>query len=98
MGGTEPAGDCKLLYGNRDPYHHRETGFSAHKGTISVVKRVDFVTDRKSHVILKGSLCDIIVLNVHAPAEVKYDDIKDNFYEEPELVFLQFSEYNMKIC
>jgi hypothetical protein len=35
----------------------------------------------------EGSLCHIIVLNVHAPTEDKTDDVKDSFYEEVERVF-----------
>jgi exonuclease III len=46
---------------------------------------------------LRGRWCDIIVLNVHAPAEDKRDDTKDSFYEELERVFNQFSKYHMKI-
>jgi hypothetical protein len=50
-----------------------------------------------SYIILKGSWCDIIVLNVHAPTETKDDDIKDSFYEEIEHAFYQFPRYHMKI-
>jgi hypothetical protein len=40
--------------------------------------------------ILRGCWCDIIVLNVHAPVEDKYDDTKDSLYEEIQYVFDQF--------
>jgi hypothetical protein len=53
-----------------------------HKRIISKVKRVKFVSDRMSYIILKGHWCHIIVLNVHAPTEDKTDDGKDSFYEE----------------
>jgi hypothetical protein len=53
---------------------------------VSVVKRVEFVSDRMSYIILRGRWCNIIVLNVHAPTEDKVDDIKDRFYEELERV------------
>jgi hypothetical protein len=43
-----------------------------------------------SYITLRGRWCDIIVLNVHAPAEDKCDDTKDSFYEELEGVFDQF--------
>jgi hypothetical protein len=37
-----------------------------------------------SHIILRGRWCNIFVLNFHAPAEDKIDDVKDSFYEELE--------------
>jgi hypothetical protein len=40
-----------------------------HKRIISAVKRVEFVTDRMSYVILRGRWCLIIVLNVYPPTE-----------------------------
>jgi exonuclease III len=50
-----------------------------------------------SYIILRGRLCDIIVLNVHAPTEDKIDDMKDRFYEELEQVFDRFHKHRMKI-
>jgi hypothetical protein len=38
-----------------------------------------------------------VVLNVHAPREVKSDGIKDSFYEEIGCVSDQFSRYDMDI-
>jgi hypothetical protein len=49
-----------------------------HKRIISAVKRVEFVSDRMSYIILRGHWC----LNIHAPTEDKTDDVKDSFYEE----------------
>jgi hypothetical protein len=54
---------------------------------MSGVKRVEFVSDRMSYIILRGCWCDIIILNIHAPTEDKTDDITDRFYEELEQVF-----------
>jgi hypothetical protein len=34
------------------------------------------------YIILRGSWCDSIVLNVHALIEDESDDTKDSFYEE----------------
>jgi exonuclease III len=73
------------------------TGFLVHKRIVSAVKRVEFVSDRISYIILKGRWCDIIVMNVHAPTEDKIDDLKDRFYEELEHVFDKFPKYPMKI-
>jgi hypothetical protein len=64
-----------------------------HKRIISAVKRVEFVSDRMSYIILGGRWCHIIVLNVHAPTEDKTDDVKDSFYEELERVFDKFHNY-----
>jgi hypothetical protein len=61
------------------------------------VKRMQFVSDRMSYIILRGRWCNIIVLNVHAPTEEKFDDIKDRFYEELEQVFDKLLKYHMKI-
>jgi hypothetical protein len=44
---------------------------------MSAVKRVEFVSDRMSFIILRGRWCHIIVLNIHAPTEDKTDDVKD---------------------
>jgi hypothetical protein len=49
-----------------------------HKRNISTVKRVEFVSDRMLYIILRGCWCHIIVLNVHARAEDKTDDVKCN--------------------
>jgi hypothetical protein len=68
-----------------------------HKRIISAVKRVEFVSDRMSYIILRDRWCHIIVLNVHAPTEDKTDDVKDSFYEELECVFDKFPNYHMKI-
>jgi hypothetical protein len=38
-----------------------------HKRIILAVKRVEFVSDRMSYIILRGHWCHIIFLNVHAP-------------------------------
>jgi hypothetical protein len=50
-----------------------------------------------TYMTLRGRWCDIIVLNVHAPSEDKFKDMKDSFYEEPERVFDKFHKYHMKM-
>jgi len=47
------------------------------------------------HIFLRGSWCNIIVLNVHAPSEEKSVDSKNSFYKEIEQVL--FPKYHMKI-
>jgi hypothetical protein len=68
-----------------------------HKRIISVVKKIEFVSDRVSYIILRGRWCHIIVLNVHAPTEDKTDEVKNSFFEELERVFDTFPKYHMKI-
>jgi hypothetical protein len=71
---NQPADSVILFYGNGNFNHHLGTGFSVHKENISAVKRVEFISDRVSCVTRRGRWCDIIVLNVQAPTEVKGDD------------------------
>jgi exonuclease III len=68
-----------------------------HKRIIPAVKRVGFVSDRTSYIILRGRWCHIIVLNVYVPTEDKTDDVKDSFYKELECVLDKFPKCHMKI-
>jgi hypothetical protein len=70
-GGTEPAGEYIFFYWKGNDNHELGTGFFVHKIIISAVKRVEFVSDRMSYIMLRGRWCHIIVLNVHAPTEDK---------------------------
>jgi hypothetical protein len=96
-GGTEPAGEYTPFCGKGNENHELGTVFFVHKGIISAVKRVEFLSDRMSYIILRGCWCHIIVLNVHAPTENKTDDVKGSFYEELENVFDKLVIYHMKI-
>ena len=75
-----------------------EQDFFIHHRTVSAVKRVEFVSDRMAHIVLRGRWCNIIVLNVHAPSEEKSDDSKDSFYEELEQVFIIFLSTIRTFC
>jgi hypothetical protein len=66
-GGTEPAGECTFLYGKGNENYELRTGFFVQRRIISAVKRVEFVSDRMSYIILTGRWCHIIILNVNAP-------------------------------
>jgi hypothetical protein len=65
------------------------TRFIVHKRIISAVKRVEFVSDRISYIIIRSRWCDIIVLNVYVPTEDTIG-VKDSFYEELERLFDKF--------
>jgi hypothetical protein len=45
-----------------------------HQTIVSAIKRVEFVSDRMSYMVLRGHWCNIIVLDAHAPTEEKSDD------------------------
>jgi hypothetical protein len=66
--------------------------FFVYHRIISAVKRVEFVSNRMSYIVLRGRWYNIIVLNEHATNEEKTDDSKDSFYEELEQFFLSFSQ------
>ena len=46
---------------------------------VSVVNRVEIVSDRMSYIVLRDRRCNVIVLNVLAPSEEKSVDSKDSF-------------------
>jgi hypothetical protein len=82
--GTLKSGNYAILYGEVNAIHQVETGLFVYRRIRSAVKKVEFMSDLFSCIILKGRWCDIIVLNVHAPSEDKDDGIKDSFYDEIE--------------
>ena len=85
-----------FFYGKENENYQLGTGFFVHHRIVSAVKRVQFVSDRVSYIVLRGCWCNIIVLNVHAPIEEKSDDSKDSIYEELEQVFDHFPTYPME--
>ena len=50
-----------------------------------------------SYIVLRGCLCNGIVLNVHALSEEKSGDSEDSFYEELEQDYDYFCMYHLKI-
>jgi hypothetical protein len=52
------------------------------KRIISVLKIVEFLSNRLSYILLRSHWYSIIVLTVHAPTKDKTDDVKDTCYEE----------------
>jgi hypothetical protein len=76
-GGTAPASEYVFFYGKGNDNHKLRKDFFVHTRFISAGKRVEFVSDRMSHVILIGRWCDIIILTVHILTEYKIYDMKD---------------------
>ena len=61
------------------------------------MKRVEFVSDRLSYIVLRGRWPIIILVNVHEPSEEKSEESKDSFHGELEQFFDNFPTYHMKI-
>jgi hypothetical protein len=89
-GGTVRAEDYTFFYGQGNGDHQLGTGFLVHKRNLSSVRRVEFINDSMSYIILRGRWCNVFVLNVYAPCEDKGDDVKDSFHEELGRVFDHF--------
>jgi len=71
--------------------------FFVHHRIVSAVKRVEFVSNRLSYILLRDRWHNIVLVNVHAPREEKSEESKDSFYEELEQVFDHFPKYHTKI-
>jgi hypothetical protein len=67
-GGTVRTEDYIFLYGKEKKSSFGNRIFVNHRN-VSAIKRVEFVSDRLSYIVLVGRWCNTIVLNVHAPSE-----------------------------
>jgi hypothetical protein len=47
---------------------------------VTAVKRVEFVSDKKIYIALRGRWCNMNMLNAHASTDEKNDDSKDTFF------------------
>jgi hypothetical protein len=90
------ADEYTFFYGKENENHELGTSSFIHNRIISAVKRVEFVSDKMSYIILRGCWCDT-VLNVHTLKEDKILDMKDSFYEELECVVDKLPKCHTKI-
>jgi len=60
--------------------HQSGAGFFVHHTIVSAVKRIGLVSDRVLYIVLRGSRCNSIVLNEHAPSKEKSDDSKKTVF------------------
>ena len=67
-------GSIIFFYGNGNKNHQFGTGLFVHNRIVAEVKRVEFGI---SYIVLRVRLCNVIVLNVHAPSDEKSDYSKD---------------------
>jgi len=70
---TLRAGDFNFFNGKGNENQLGRGYFVDHR-IVSAVKRVEFVSDRLSYVVMRGRWCNIFVLNEHATSEEKGDD------------------------
>ena len=63
QGGHGKRGDYDFGYGRGNENHRLETGFFVHHRVESAVKRTVLVSDRVLFIVLRGRLCNIIVVN-----------------------------------
>jgi hypothetical protein len=50
------------------------------KGIRSAFKRVEIISDKLLHIIVRGHWCDTVVLNLNAPTEDKSSEVKESFH------------------
>jgi exonuclease III len=61
--GTVRAGNYTFFYGKENESHQLGTGIFVHQRIVSAIKRVEFVSDRMSYMVMRGCWCNTIVLN-----------------------------------
>jgi hypothetical protein len=50
VGGRQPADNYTFFHGNWNANHHLGASFFIHKGIISAVKRVEFISDKMLYI------------------------------------------------
>jgi len=59
--GTVRARDYNFFYGKENENHQLGTGVLVHRRLVSAVKRIEFVSDRLSYIVLRGRWLHIIL-------------------------------------
>ena len=67
--GTVRVGHYTFVYGKGNENNQFGTGFFVHRRILPAVKKVEFVSDRMSYIVLGGRWCNIIFLKAHGPTE-----------------------------
>jgi hypothetical protein len=57
-GGTARAGDYTFFYEKRNENHQLGTGLFVRQRIVPAVKKVEFVSDRMSYIVLRGCWCN----------------------------------------
>jgi hypothetical protein len=70
-GGTIRAGYYIFLSWKRKRKSSIKNRIFVYHRIVSEVKRVEFVSDRMSYIVLIGRWCYIVVLNMYAPSQEK---------------------------
>ena len=86
--GDSKSKGLRFLPYKKNNNHHLGTGLFVKNSIVSAVKRVEFVSDKTSYIVLRGRSFNIIVWNVHTSSQEKSDDSKDCFYEQLQHVFV----------
>jgi len=57
---TVTAQDYNFFYGKGNKNHQLGTGCSVHHRIVSAARRVEFVSDRMSYIVLRGCWCNVL--------------------------------------
>jgi len=75
-------GEYTIFFSGMENTHHFGSGFAVHRTLVPYIKKFNPVSERISILTINTSPINICIVNVHAPTEVKDDNVKDAFYDE----------------
>ena len=82
-----------ILWENKLSFKHRDF---IHHSSILAVKRVELVSDRMTHIVMRGCRWDLALIVHETTANINCDS-KDKFHEELKQLFYHFTTYHMQI-